>query len=233
MALEGEQIGFVEKTIKMIDKYGLWKVIRAVILILLFLFGMYYVQVAATRVGSEQANEQFSEKKIIEHEEQMTVRKEIQPQVDKILSDVLLNTGADRAFVIELHNGSSNTAGLPFVHCSMTYEEVREGIECIDEDYQNLSLSRFDFPQYLHKNKFWIGTAEEFSKVDKKMSVRMETNNVSFIVISTIETSTNELGYFGFSYCNGKIPKDLNRLTAQTTSSVQKLSRLLDKTIIK
>ena len=73
----------------------------------------------------------------------------------------------------------------------MTYEEVREGIECIDEDYQNLSLSRFDFPQYLHKNKFWIGTAEEFSKVDKKMSVRMETNNVSFIVISTIETSTN------------------------------------------
>lgn len=42
MALEGEQIGFVEKTIKMIEKYGLWKVVRAIILILLFLFGMYW-----------------------------------------------------------------------------------------------------------------------------------------------------------------------------------------------
>lgn len=233
MALEGEQISFVEKTIRMIDKYGIWKVIRAVVLILLFLFGMYYVQVAATKAGSLEANEEQTEQNIAEHSEQMEVRKEIKPMVDNVLMNVLQSTDADRAFILELHNGSSNTAGLPFVHCTMTYEVNRDSIENIDEDYQNLSLSRFNFPSYLHKYKYWMGTIEEFKKVDNKMATRMETNGANYMVISTIETETNELGYFGFTYCDGKVPKNLKLITAQTTSSVQKLSRLLDKAIIK
>lgn len=232
MALEGEQITFVEKTIKMIDKYGIWKVIRAVILILLFLFGMYYVQVAATKTGSMEASIQKTEQEAAEHTEQMSVRKEIKPLVDNVLMSVLQGTDADRAFILELHNGSSNTAGLPFVHCTMTYEVDRDSIENIDEDYQNLSLSRFNFPLYLHKNKYWMGTVDEFKKIDNKMAIRMETNGASYLIISTIETETNELGYFGFTFCNGKMPRDIKKITAQTTSSVQKLSRLLDKAII-
>lgn len=231
MALEGEQIGFVEKTIKMIDRYGLWKVIRAILLILLFLFGMYYVQVAATRVGTKQGNEQTTEEKATEHEEQMGIRKSIQPQVENILRGVLLKTGADRAWVIELHNGSSNIAGLPFVHCTMTYEVDKDSIESIDEDYQNLSLSRFKLPLYLHKNKVWYGTIEDLKKVDKKMATRMLTNGANYMVVSTIETSTNELGYFGFTYCNGNIPSNKSVMASETTSSIQKLSKLLDKTI--
>lgn len=230
MALEGEQIGFVEKTIKMIEKYGLWKVIRAVILILLFFFGMYYVQVAATRVGTKQGNEQITEENATEHEEQMSIRKNIQPQIENILMETLLKTGADRAWVIELHNGSSNTAGLPFVHCTMTYEVDKDSIESIDEDYQNLSLSRFKFPLYLHKNKIWYGTIEEFIQVDKKLANRLAVNGVSYMVISTIETTTNELGYFGFTYCNGNMPSDKNIMAMEITSSIQKLSKLLDKT---
>ena len=233
MALEGEQISFVEKTIKMIDKYGIWKVIRAILLILLFLFGMYYVQVAATRTGSMEASEKQNEQSIAEHAEQMNVRKEIKPLIDNILMSVLQNTGADRAFILELHNGSSNTAGLPFIHCTMTYEVNRDSIENIDEDYQNLSLSRFNFPMYLHDNTYWMGTVEEFKKIDNKMAIRMQTNRASYLVIATIETETNELGYFGFTFCNGKKPTDIRKITAQTTSSVQKLSRLLDKAIIK
>ena len=231
MALEGEQIGFVEKTIKMIEKYGLWKVVRAIILILLFLFGMYWVQVAATRVGTMQGNEQSTEAKATEHEEQMSIRKNIQPQVENILREVLLKTGADRAWVIELHNGSSNTAGLPFVHCTMTYEVDKDSIESIDEDYQNLSLSRFKFPLYLHKNKVWYGTIEEFKQIDKKIANRMVTNGASYMVISTIETDTNELGYFGFTYCNGNMPKSKSVIVSETATSIQKLSKLLDQAI--
>ena len=232
MALEGEQMTFVEKTIRMIDKYGMWKVIRAILLILLFLFGMYYVQVAATRTGSMEANEQQTEKSIAEHSEQMEVRKEIKPVVDNVLMKVLQSTNADRAFILELHNGSSNTAGLPFVHCTMTYEVNRDSIENVDEDYQNLSLSRFNFPSYLHKNKYWMGTIEDFKKVDNKMATRMQTNGASYMVIATIESDTNELGCFGFTYCDGKVPNNMKLIMAQTTSSVQKLSRLLDKAII-
>ena len=78
-----------------------------------------------------------------------------------------------------------------------------------------------------------MGTVEEFKKIDNKMAIRMQTNRASYLVIATIETETNELGYFGFTFCNGKKPTDIRKITAQTTSSVQKLSRLLDKAIIK
>lgn len=238
MALEGEQIGYVEKAIKlvekvikMIEKYGIWKVIRAILTIALCLFSMYNIQVCGTRVGTLQGNTQIAEEKAIEHDEQMNIRKSIQPKIESILKDVLLATGADRSWVVELHNGSSNTAGLPFVHCSMTYEVFKDSIESIDEDYQNLSLSRFKAPQFLHKHKIWYGKIEEFKKIDKKMADRMVNNGVCYLVISTIETETNELGYFGFTYCNGNYPSNIKVVAAETACSIQKLSRLLDKTI--
>ena len=40
-----------------------------------------------------------------------------------------------------LINGSNNLNGVPFLHGSVTYEFTRDGIDNIDEEYQNLSLS--------------------------------------------------------------------------------------------
>ena len=40
MALEGEQLGFLEKTVKLIEKYGLFKIFKALCVIALFVYVM-------------------------------------------------------------------------------------------------------------------------------------------------------------------------------------------------
>lgn len=236
MALEKETLGFWEYLMKLKDKHGYWNLTKLVLFVaftiaLLFLaknFGESYTferQKEAITEVIEENNQQL----FIEHNEQMQIRRSIKPLVTEVLKNTINEMDADRAFVFELHNGSNNTAGLPFIHCTMTYEETARNIEVIDEDYQNLSLTRFSFPEYLHKHDLWFGTIEEFAEIDKKIASRMKQNGATYLVITTIRSDDSEIGYFGFTYCNGKKHKNNKVMMEFMVTAVQKLSKLLDK----
>ena len=154
MAFERETLGFWERLMKFKDKHGYWNLTKLVLFVafavaLLFLaknFGESYSferQKEAINEVMQENNQQM----FLEHEEKMEQRRNIKPYVTEILKTTVTQMKCGRAFVIELHNGSNNTAGLPFIHASMTYEVVAQGIEPIDEDYQNISLTRFVFSE--------------------------------------------------------------------------------------
>lgn len=236
MALEKETLGFWERLMKFKDKYGYWNLIKLVlfvaftitILLLAKNFGESYTFEKQKSIITE-VMEQNNQQMFIEHNEQINSRHNIKPLVTNLLKTVINEMDADRAFVLELHNGSNNTTGLPFIHCTMTYEETARNIEPIDEDYQNLSLTRFKFPEYLHKHDLWFGTIEQFEQIDKKIASRMKHNGVTYLVITTIRSEEIEIGYFGFTYCNGKEHKDTKHMMEYLVRAVQKLSKLLDK----
>ena len=236
MSFEKETLGFWERLIKFKDKYGYWNLTKLVlfvafaiaVLLLAKNFGENYSferQKEAMTEVIEQNNQQL----FIEHNEQMQIRRDIKPLVTDLLKNTLNEMDADRAFIFELHNGSNNTAGLPFIHCTMTYEETARNIEPIDEDYQNLSLTRFSFPEYLHKHDLWFGTIDEFEAIDKKIASRMRNNGATYLVITTIRSENSEIGYFGFTYCNDKKHKDDKDMMEFIVYTVQSLSKLLDK----
>ena len=236
MSFEKETLGFWERLIKFKDKYGYWNLTKLVlfvafaiaVLLLAKNFGENYSferQKEAMTEVIEQNNQQL----FIEHNEQMQIRRDIKPLVTDLLKNTLNEMDADRAFIFELHNGSNNTAGLPFIHCTMTYEETARNIEPIDEDYQNLSLTRFSFPEYLHKHDLWFGTIDEFEAIDKKIASRMRNNGATYLVITTIRSENSEIGYFGFTYCNNKEHKHDKDMMEFIVHTVQNLSKLLDK----
>lgn len=238
MALEKETLGFWEKIIKMTDKYGYWKLTKVVMFVVFTITMIYLGKNFGENYDFEHQKEIISqvmsekdEMKSFTHSKEMVLRNNIKPYVSNLLKNTLSEMNADRAFVIELHNGSNNTSGLPFIHCTMTYEEDAIGIEPIGEDYQNLSLSRFDFPDYLHEHDLWIGDVDTFASIDSKAASRMKNNDVTFLVIGTIRSAANEIGYFGFTYCKGKEHKDKKVIIEFMFNAVQKLSKLLDKDI--
>ena len=236
MSFEKETLGFWERLIKFKDKYGYWNLTKLVlfvafaiaVLLLAKNFGENYSFERQKEVMTE-VIEQNNEQMFIEHNEQMQIRRDIKPLVTDLLKNTLNEMDADRAFIFELHNGSNNTAGLPFIHCTMTYEETARNIEPIDEDYQNLSLTRFSFPEYLHNHDLWFGTVEEFADIDKKLASRMQNNGATYLVITTIRSENSEIGYFGFTYCNNKEHKHDKDMMEFIVHTVQSLSKLLDK----
>lgn len=221
-----EHLEFLEKTIKLMDKYGLWKIFQATLVLAGFLYITYNVQNLPDIVSVAFNNETEIRQK--SHDAAVEVRRAIKPNVDMLLKDALSTMNADRAFVIEMHNGTNNVAGLPFIYGEMTYEEVRPHIAHIDEDYTSVNLSRFNFPIYIENNHIWRGSIEELGKIDSKLASRLASNDVTFLAIIGLHGVNNELGYFGFTFCNGKAVPTEQEIEICLTSTAQKLSILLD-----
>lgn len=237
MAFERETLGFWERLMKFKNKYGYWNLSKLVIFVaftvaLLFLaknFGESF-SFERQKEAINQVMRENSQQMFIEHEEKMEQRRNIKPYVMDILKTTVNEMGCGRAFVIELHNGSNNTAGLPFIHASMTYEVAARGVEPIDEDYQNISLTRFVFSEYLHQHDLWFGPIDEFVEMDAKMGGRLKHNGATYLVITTIRSNSCEIGYFGFIYYKEHELDFANKENMEfILHSVQELSKLLDK----
>lgn len=222
MPLDGEQFSFLEKTINLIEKHGLVRIFKAIFVITAFFFVMYNGQNVSKIVES------VLKKQETEHNAALEYRKKINPEIEMILNELLINTGANRAFVMEMHNGTSNVSGLPFYYGEMTYEKVTPNVTHVDEDYKNINLSRFSFAYYLDENHSWYGTIDELAKMDSKLSMRMKSNDASYGVLVCIHGIDKAIGFLGVTYCNNNRPTDLNRTIGNVNVASQKLSSLLD-----
>lgn len=227
MSLNGEQLTIIEQMIVMIEKYGWWKIIKATLFMLSLAFILFNIA-NLKNIVSDVINEQ-NESEIIAHDTAMDFRRSIKEEIDGILNNVLTKTNADRVFVLELHNGTNNTAGLPFIYAEMTYCAVAENINHIDEDYINLNLSRFNFPLYLERNKYFYGDIEKLKNVDDKLALRLQSNGARYIAIMSLQGLHTELGYIGVTFCNDEVPADSDEVMFSIALAAQRLSTLLDK----
>lgn len=224
--METEHVGFLESMLAMMEKYGLWKIFQATMVLAAFLYIMYNVQNLPEIVSG--AFSRQTELRQEQHDAAVETRRAIKPDIDMLLKDALSSLNADRAFVIEMHNGTNNVAGLPFIYGEMTYEEVRSQITHVDEDYTSVNLSRFNFPMYLEAKHMWFGEINVLREIDSKLAARLASNDVSYLAIVSLHGVSNELGYFGFTFCNGKKPDNTKEVTRILTVTAQKLSILLD-----
>ena len=224
--MEGRQVGIFERCLNIVRDYGVWNIVKTLAIILLCGLVWYTVtnmDKVVERVVYEQT---YSKSK--EHTKAIERRQMVTPKVDSILNNTLITLKCDRAFIIEMHNGTNNPAGLPFIYGEMTYEVVNDSIEHVDEDYTSLNLSRFTFPLFLGKTNVWLGTMDDLSKVDKKLADRLESEGVTYLVVTSLNGMNNVLGCFGVAYCDGHQPADRDKLLKIMAPASQNLSVLLD-----
>ena len=79
-------------------------------------------------------------------------RRQIDPLIKADLVDLRGEVNASRAFLFEAHNGGNNLNGLPFLYVDMTYDEPRHDLVRIQDEYKNISQSRFDFMNKIYQN---------------------------------------------------------------------------------
>lgn len=220
------QYGFLEKMLNLITKYGTWNIIKAIMLI--FMFGVVTYGITNMDKIVEKALTRQTEQTMNDHDRAMQTRREIKPKMDLLMINALQELHADRTFVMELHNGTNNTAGLPFIYGEVTYEQCAEGIEHADDGYTKLNLSRYEFPYILQQKPIWFGTIEELMKIDQRIALKLQSDNVSYIAVAVIHGIESELGYIGVIYCDGKEPADEELLRNRLASDVQRISAMLD-----
>lgn len=221
-----EDMGLLEKMLKLIGKYGAWNIVKAIMLIASFIVVMYSVSHLDQII--EKAFIKQDKDKIEFHDNVMKKRAEIKPKIDLILKNTLDELNADRVFVIEMHNGTNSLAGLPFVYCEMTYEACKKGITRVDDEYGSVVLSRYSLPYYMTENRVYAGYVDDLEEIDSKLAYRMRANGTQYICVANMYGIDSYIGYVGIGYAEGSTPADEETLKTAVFMLAQRISTLLD-----
>lgn len=191
------QLTVLENIVKFVEKYGYIKIICVTFLMLFVSYSSYLF------INPSIMFEKYSQYEEKKHSMSFNYRMESSPKVEAYLNRMLIETGAARCYVIEMHNGKYNSAGLSFNYGAMTYEETRDTVESAREDYSDFSLDRYQFITKMYKKGYWSGTVDDVKRLDKKFAYKLIANDTEFVAFATLYGEDNEIGFIGVSFIKG------------------------------
>lgn len=189
-------VGWFERMIVMIDRYG-WK--KIITTILAIAFTVIMVDIYYTIKTQDLIAKAFTTQ-INEHNKGMNKRYEVDPQIRNNLTRLLYETNASRVYVLETHNGNTNHSGLPFSYADMTYEELKDGVSEVSNEYKDISASKYPIFLYLEEHLSFVGTIDELRVIDKKIANRMEINDANFVGLKILQGLDMPLGILGVTF---------------------------------
>lgn len=216
----------IDPLIKLIKNFGFARAIGYLVMLCCVVFtaiSLFNMDKIVEKAISDNQREQTEA-----HDRAVEKRYVNSPKIDQILNEVLYKYGADRVCVVEMHNGTKNVAGLPFIYGEMTYEVCRDGILPVDADYTQFNLSRLSFPTFMFEHNAYCGGMSDLGRIDDKFAERLLVNNSTFLCGYTLHGADNVIGYFGVIWCGG-YPNETVQLMKDLSAYAQKLSILLDE----
>ena len=163
------------------------------------------------------------------HNDLVERRFEIGPRIANELKDLLIRLNADRAAIMEFHNGTYNASGLPFVYGDMVYEEVSPNVPYASDEFKNFNLSKLPFVALHYKEKTWIGSVDDVEKDDPYFAAKLRVVKVNWGIFVILEGINGPLGFLTLFFKNDENHPDKKKVIAEVTHSAQILSTLLDK----
>lgn len=164
-----------------------------------------------------------------EHNQEIIKRVHRNPEISMVLKDILINLNASRSTVCEMHNGTNTLAGVPFVHVSMTYEEISSEVQYSSEDYNCINMSRMPFISRHFEGGSWIGSTDEIEKEDKYLASKLKSNNDNYMAFALIHGKSSVLGVLTIAFTEKDKHPSKTEISRELMKASQKLSILLDK----
>lgn len=198
----GNVIGWIERLSKFIKDNGLKQTAITMITLILVIFIGYYAANPKAMIDRIETIREQS------HAEMVVARQNADPYIRASLVNLRNTTNADRAFVFETHNGGQNITGLPFLYVDMTYDEPREGMYFLSNEYKNISQSRYSIVDSVYHETIWCGHIEKLREADPELYFRMIHEGTKYVAMITIYGNHVPVGAVGISYNHENIPSE-------------------------
>ena len=224
--ISNETLGGFGKITELGKKYGSGSMFFGA---MFFVFLSWMVYLAANpNVIFEKYNQYVTEK----HNASIDYRLKTAPIIRSELNQLALETEAERAYILEFHNGKSNPSGLQWQYGDLTF--ISDDTDDITDEMQNVSLSRYNFANIIYDRGYWIGSIDELISLDERFYNRMRVNGGKYFVFQMMYgANMREIGVLGISFL--EIPEEtsadeLVRIVHKYSSSI---SPLLDESNVK
>lgn len=187
-------LGIVEKVLKLLKEYGFIKILVSVFMVA-FISVFFYIVFNPTKIF-----EIYDEFKARRHDELMDIRMDMAPKIQSTIDKLTYKVGASRTVILEMHNGSTGTGGLPFTKCTATYESLNIGTLPVAQYYQEQNLSLIPFATFLFNRGYWCGNTEELLEIDKGLYYKIKGNNTDHFAACIIEGVDKPLAFLFVSF---------------------------------
>ena len=163
------------------------------------------------------------------HADMVLKRFEIGPLISNELKNLLINLDADRAAILEMHNGTNNASGLPFIYGDMVYEEISPRIGFASDEFKNFNLAKLPFVALHYSDRTWIGSVDEIEKEDAYLAAKLRVVEVNYGAFVVLEGINGPLGFLTLFFKSPTQHPTKAKIIAELNHSSQILSTLLDK----
>ena len=106
-------------------------------------------------------------------------------------------THADRAFVMEFHNGSSNlSSGLPFAFLDLTLDVGAEDVPPLRaSEFKDLRTAQYPMVSLLLAHGYWYGTLDDVKAVDQRLYYHLAAHDVSEVAVMKLPNKGMSPGF--------------------------------------
>lgn len=211
-----------------------------VLILFLSIGGFYRIAVSINndsyrRIGRKQFEEYTSffdnrDKEYMEqHASLVQERFKNGPLITNELKDLLIKLDADRAAIIEMHNGTNNLSGFPFIYGDMAYETISAKVDYATDEFKNFNLVKLPFVALHYNDNSWIGSVSEIEKEDAYFAAKLRKVGVNYGAIISLEGSNGPLGFLTLFYKDENEHPSKTKIISEVSHTSQVVSCLLDK----
>lgn len=187
-------ITWLNNMLRMVKQYGISKIIMSALIIAvlsLFFFILF---------NPSKLFDAYDGWKAIQHTERTELREEITPKIQSLLDKLTFQIDASRTIILELHNGTTGTGGLPFNKCTATFESDNIEVRPVYDQYNDIALSLMPFTTQLFTQGYWAGTTDELVQIDRGLAYKMKGNGTEYFIACIIEGIDEPLAIMIVSY---------------------------------
>lgn len=202
-------ISWIERLFNFIKKAGIQNILITIMI-------LFLVVVAGQAVFNPEGLVKKFERIVSEqHTESVMKRLNNEPAIRQNLIALRAELNADRAYILETHNGGTNLAGLPFLYVDLTYAEPKSAYQWLESEYKNVRLSRYPWATELYQNSFYAEPVEYLETLDPELYYRLKNENVVYMAAIMMYGTYNPSGVIGVVYTSEDQipPKDEIRKT--------------------
>lgn len=163
-----------------------------------------------------------------EHEKLINRRINISSDIRHELKDLLIKLGASRASVCEMHNGTNNLAGIPFLYLDMTYEERIPAVDFVMDEYRNFNMNKYPFITNHIRQGSWIGSLQDVEREDAHLAAKLKFGDSNYGAFVALRGSRSIIGLLAVTFHTDTHPEKAD-IIAALAGSAQVISSLLDK----
>lgn len=135
-----------------------------------------------------------------QHTESVIKRLNNEPSIRQNLISLKAELNADRAYILETHNGGTNLAGLPFLYVDLTYAEPKSAYQWLESEYKNVRLSRYPWATELYQNNFYAEPVDYLEHLDPELYYRLKNEDAVYMAAIMMYGTYNPSGVIGVVY---------------------------------